>query len=198
MNTIPPRIDARSCDELLSALAEQLAARSQRYHLVVIGGAALLALGFVDRVTRDVDIVAVRDGDSLVSPEPLPVPLREARDRVAADFGISQSWLNAGPGSLVRDGLPNGFVERLETRSYGVSLGVHFASRVDQVHLKLYAAVDQGPGKHESDLRALEPSDEELLDAARWARTLDPSPGFDQVLRECLAHFGVEDADVGT
>jgi hypothetical protein len=158
MNTIPPRIDARTGDELLSALAEQLAARGERYQLVVIGGAALLALGFVDRVTRDIDVVALRDGDSLVSPEPLPLTLRDARDRVAADF----------------------------------------ASRVDQVHLKLYAAVDQGPGKHESDLRALEPSDEEMLDASRWARTLDSSPGFDQVLRECLAHFGVDDADLGT
>lgn len=177
-------------------MAEQLSARGERFELVIIGGAALLALGLVDRVTRDVDVVAVRQGESLLSPEPLPPALREARDRVAADFGISQSWLNSGPGTFVRDGLPAGFVERLETRTYGQSLVVHFASRVDQIHFKLYAAVDMGPGKHESDLRVLQPTKEELLEAARWSRALDPSPGFKQVLQECLVHFGVQGADL--
>lgn len=197
MSNIQPKIDAGVGNELLSALSEQLAARDQRYELVVIGGAALLALGLVVRITRDVDVVAVIEGDRLVAPEPLPAPLREARDRVAADFGISESWLNAGPASLVRDGLPDGFTERLETRAYGAGLVVHFASRLDQIHFKLYAAVDQGPGKHESDLRALAPTRDELIAAARWTRTLDPSEGFKQVLGECLVHFGVEDADLG-
>ncbi|MGO9499580.1 MAG: hypothetical protein ACLQA5_23150 [Solirubrobacteraceae bacterium] len=34
------------------------------------------------------------------------------------------------------------------------------ASRLDQIHLKRYALVDQGLGKHEGDLRALKPSRE--------------------------------------
>lgn len=136
MSNIPAQIDAQVEQQLLSALAEQLAARGERYELVVIGGAALLALGFVQRTTRDVDIVAMREGDDLVSPEPLPVPLREARDRVAADFGITEAWLNAGPRSLLTDGLPDGFTERLETRRYGESLAVHFASRLDQIHFQ--------------------------------------------------------------
>jgi hypothetical protein len=197
MSNVTPAIDATSANELLLALDEQLAARGEHHELVVIGGAALLALGLVDRVTRDIDVVALRQGDVLLAPEPFPVPLSDARDRVAADFQLSASWLNAGPGSLVRDGLPDGFVARLETRIYGAGLTVHFASRRDQIHFKLYAAVDQGPGKHESDLRALEPTRDELIAAALWTRTLDPSPGFEQVLRECLAHFGVEDADGG-
>lgn len=37
---------------------------------------------------------------------------------------------------------------------------------------------------------------EELLRAARWARTHDPSPGFDEVLRRVLAHYGVNDGDL--
>lgn len=197
MSNVTPTIDATSANELLLALDEQLTARGEHHELVVIGGAALLALGRADRVTRDIDVVALRQGDVLLAPEPFPVPLSDARDRVAADFQLSASWLNAGLGSLVRDGLPDGFVARLETRTYGAGLTVHFASRLDQIHFKLYAAVDQGPGKHESDLRALEPTRDELIAAALWTRTLDPSPGFEQVLRECLAHFGVQDADGG-
>lgn len=50
---------AERADELLFALGEQLGAASQRFDLVVIGGSALLALGLVERATRDVDVLAL-------------------------------------------------------------------------------------------------------------------------------------------
>jgi hypothetical protein len=59
--------------------------------------------------------------------------------------------------------------------------------------LKLYAAVDRGPNdKHYEDLKALEPTQEELLFAARWTVTHDPSEGFRGELVQCLADLGVE------
>ena len=61
--------------ELLAALSEQLAARGQHYELVVVGGSGLLALGFIDRPTRDVDVVALWDAGSLRKAEPLPQAL---------------------------------------------------------------------------------------------------------------------------
>ena len=70
----------------------------------------------------------------------------------------SRSWTS---------GCPAGFVDRLERRRYGDVLAVHFASRLDQIHFKLYALVDQGSGKHEQDLRALRPTASELLQAAQ-------------------------------
>jgi hypothetical protein len=54
--------------------------------------------------------------------------------------------------------------------------------------------VDQGAGRHEADLRALDPTADELLAAARWTRTHDPSDGFRQELIAALAHLGVTDA----
>jgi len=94
-------------------------------------------------------------------------------------------------------GVPAGFVERLEEHRYGPALTVHFASRIDQIHFKLYALVDQGPGRHETDLRHLNPSEQELVSAARWTRTHDPSPGFRDGLERVLTQLGVEDADLG-
>ena len=38
---------------------------------------------------------------------------------------------------------------------------------------------------------------QELLAAARWSRSHDPSQGYAQVLRELLTHMGVRDADLG-
>jgi hypothetical protein len=150
----------------------------------------------IARSTRDVDLVALRVGPALESPDPLPVPLQEARARVARDFSLPEHWLNTGPASLLDFELPAGFLDRVETRRYGDHLTVHLASRFDQIHFKLYAAVDAGPGKHSQDLEALEPTPEELLSAARWTRTHDPSPGFEGVLGRALAHYGVDDADI--
>lgn len=184
-------------DELLGALSEQLRTLGASYELVVIGGAALAAVGLVRRPTRDVDVVALRAEGAITPADPFPEPLVEAVRRVAGDFGLSEGWLNPGPtADLVRLGLPKGFEARMVTRSYGPALTVDFAGRLDQIHLKLYAMADQGLGRHEDDLRALDPSPEELLGAARWARTHDPSEAFREELLGVLVYLGVQDADV--
>jgi hypothetical protein len=185
-----------AADRLLFALAEQLARTGHEYDLIVIGGSALLALGLVSRSTRDVDIVALKRAEGLDEALPLPQALIEARDRVARDFGVPVDWLNSeAAADMLRLGLPDGFVERLTVRDYGPSLTVRYASRFDQVHFKLHATVDRGGGKHFSDLRALNPTEPDLVAAARWARTHDPSPGFRSVLVEVLAYFGIRDGD---
>jgi Nucleotidyltransferase of unknown function (DUF6036) len=184
-------------DRLLDALGAQLAQTGASYELVVIGGSGLLALGLVSRPTRDVDVVALREDDTLRTVDPLPEALRIARDRVARDFQLPEDWLNAGPASLLDFGLPEGFLGRAQRRDHGTALTVWYASRFDQIHFKLYATVDQGAGKHEADLRAMDPTGEELLAAARWTRTHDPSEGYRLVLGRVLAALGVDDASLG-
>ncbi len=184
--------------QLLAALGEQLAAAGEHFELVVIGGSGLLALGMIERSTRDVDLLALQLDEKLESARPLPEPLKVARDRVARDFGLPEDWLNPGPTDLLDFGLPKGFVERLERRPFGDGLTVYLASRYDQIHFKLYALVDRGPGKHEEDLRALSPSDDELQQAGNWARSQDPSEGFAEMLGKTLTHLGVEDDGRGT
>jgi hypothetical protein len=80
----------------------------------------------------------------------------------------------------------------------GPGLEVLFASRVDQIHLKLYATVDQGAGKHLNDLQALIPTERELLDAASWSQTHDPSDGYRSVLARVLSYFGIDDGHLGS
>lgn len=135
-----------------------------------------MALGIVERSTRDVDPLALRSGDKLDSAEPLPGKLATARDRVPRDLSLPADWLNPGPTDLLRFGLPDGFINRLESRDYGDSLSVHLASRYDQIHFKLYALVDQGPGKHEDDLRALLPTEEELSSGVSGRRSAFSQP----------------------
>jgi hypothetical protein len=166
-----------------------------RYEIAVIGGSGLLLLGTVRRTTMDVDIVALIREGVLVSAEPLPEDLRAAATDVGRALGLSPTWLNAGPTALLDFGLPAGFLGRCQVKRYG-ELVVHIASRVDQIHFKLYAAADQGPrSKHISDLHALAPTAAELLDAARWCRTQDPSEGFRSSLRKAMQFLGVEVSD---
>ena len=164
---------------------------------MVIGGSGLVAIGVVTRPTRDVDVVALKRDDELVTSEPLPAHLMEAAVIVARDFGLEADWLNAGPTSLLVHGLPPGFPQRLVKRRYGPSLEVSFAGRLDQVFFKLYAAVDRREPRDIADLRALEPTPTELRDAARWTRTHNAPGPFDDALARTLNDFGVEDEGRG-
>jgi hypothetical protein len=190
-------ITAETLDTILGALEEQLRTLGKQQEIVVIGGSALTALGLVRRATRDVDLVAIAESGELRPANPLPEALREARDRVARDFDLDANWLNGGPTDLLKWGLPEGFMNRIVTRQYGDALTVHFASRFDQIHFKLFAMVDQAGGRHETDLRAMQPSKPELIAAARWSMTQDPSPGYRMVLKEALNALGVEDDALG-
>lgn len=188
-------LDRSRLDDALGTLGALLAQRGLSYELAVVGGSSLLLLGLSTRVTQDLDAVALVDGGTYAPADPLPTGLVEATRDVAAVFGLPETWINPGPSDLLMLGLPAGFAERSELRHYG-ALTLHVASRLDPVHLKLYAAVDQGPrSKHVTDLLGLEPSRAELLQAARWARSHDPSPGFQSLLLDALRFFGVESAD---
>jgi len=73
---------------------------------------------------------------------------------------------------------------------------LNIASRYDQILLKLYAAADHWPGsKHADDLRRLKPTREEVIAAARWTISQDPSAGFQHLLENALRELGVNDAD---
>lgn len=194
--------DKKYIETVLAALAEQLNADGIKHlELVVCGGAAMNVLGFVSRITRDVDVIAMveksSDGKSkLIKAAPLHESLVKAADRVRKDFNLPEKWLNDGPASVMDFGLPEGLMNRVETHQYGNNLHIHFLGRLDQIHFKLHAAVDHSGGKHYDDLMALNPSEKELNQAARWSMTHDPSEGYRQVLKEFLKKIGFKNAAV--
>lgn len=187
-------ISADTLGQALSALAAFLEAdRAEPENFVLIGGSALLALGLVSRTTRDADIMAGVDARlGLVDPRPMSDALRSAARRVARELDLDEHWLNTGPADQLLTGLPEGFLERLTARSYGPCLTVHLPDRYDLIHLKLFAAVDQGPGRHVTDLAALRPTDDEMLAAARWVLTQDAGEVFPAIVRDALNQMSHE------
>jgi hypothetical protein len=158
---------------------------------VVIGGSALITLGIVSRTTKDVDIMAGVDPvRGLVDPRPMSAALIDAADKVARELQLDPHWLNTGPADQVRAGLPEGFLSRLTRHDYGPCLTIFFPDRFDLIHLKLFAIMDQGPGRHSRDLQALQPTGDELLMAARWVLTQDAGEAFPQIVRNTLTAIG--------
>lgn len=171
--------------EYLKTLANTYEAlQGPSLQVVICGGAALLAIGLIDRATKDIDVLG---------PPQLPPEFWEAAQTTANFFQLPHNWINLGPSSLWNSGLPRGCQERLIPLilpSTAALLRYALISRFDQIHLKLYAAVDQGPSRHVQDLMRLQPTEEELLSAAQWCLTQDVSEAFRGVLLDMLHKQG--------
>lgn len=174
--------------EALIALGELLRHRKQEADLVIIGGGALLLDGVISRPTKDLDVVAQVQSGALTSSEPLPEFLEEAVADVGRAYNLDSKWLNCGPASLLELGLPEGLLERTRTLPFD-SLTLRTVHRVDQIHFKLYAAIDSGgpDSKHFQDLLALKPTQEELRAAFVWCRTHDVSEPFATIGEQAIA-----------
>ncbi len=186
--------DFSHINRALRLLGELLEARGEKFRIVVIGGAAVNLLGFVSRATTDVDILAFANTDAMgrlyLGPpdEPLPAALLSAALIVARDMDLDPHWLNTGPASQWRTGLPPGLESRVHWLELN-ALSVGLVDRYDLVFFKLWAAADHGPRSvHFQDLLQLTPSEEEIDAAVAWISQQDPSPGFAADLSKAVNH----------
>ena len=152
----------------------------------------MIALSLVPRTTQDVDIVAMMKDGVLADPEPLPEYLVKAASQVGRIMNLPTDWLNNGPASQFRLGLPDGFAQRLHPVRIGEKLTVHYIDRIDQIYFKTFASADRG-GYHVADLKKLNPTADELVAAAQWCRTQDVSPEFREILKTMFAQLGWPD-----
>ena len=187
-------IEPESIHEIFTALERQIAVhQGAPLDLVICGGTALSALGLVNRTTRDVDILGtvIKKGNVLTIKrmEHFPGWLSEAALKVARDFDLPESWLNLGPAPQLESGLPDGFEKRLVRKRYGKHLKIYYISRIDQIHFKLYAAIDRDD-YHVQDLFALRPTEHEMMKAAQWVLTQDVSDVFRFILKDFLEIHG--------
>jgi hypothetical protein len=192
---MPKKLGSETLEQALNLLAEKLEFdRAEPASLVICGGASLIALGLVSRTTKDVDVLALMDEQGQLLPsQPLPESVSRAVSEIAGQLDLYPNWLNGGPTDLLKWGLPEGFRDRLTRRDYGTCLTIWHVSRLDQIHFKVFAATDAGPGRHVDDLLQLKPTKAELLSAARWALTQDASEEFVMILKDMLRQLGHED-----
>ena len=187
-------------EEALNRLnAKMVYAGMEPVELVSCGGASLNLMGWVSRSTSDVDIIcaAVVDTNGKVKLRPgipLSPKFTELIAEVGHELGIKEEWLNFGPAPLVEFGLPLGLEDRLKRQSFGPCLALHMVSRLDQIHLKIYAAMDPKTRieTHLGDLLDLEPTEEEAKAAVDWLLTRKTSRDFRRKLKQVLDRIGHE------
>lgn len=189
MNREKP-INTEKLSQALRMLNDQLVLADEHpVKMVVCGGSALIATGLVSRTTSDIDILAFMGDSSLIECEPLPEYLLAAAERVSQILNLPADWINSGPAMQFRMGLPEGLQARLLCDVIGEKLTVYYISRLDQIYFKTYAAADRG-GYHVNDLKKLNPTDDELVNAAKWCMTQDVSSGFRLVLKDMFNQLG--------
>jgi hypothetical protein len=133
-------------------IAEALAALGGRCpvdaEIVVVGGAAAILCGWIERGTADVDVGAS---------EPKLSQLAGAIASVAGDLDLSERWINDGAKAFAPV-LPQGFRGRLAELGRWGRLSVRVVARRDFILLKLYAM----RAEDVLDLREIGPTEEEL------------------------------------
>ncbi len=181
----------------LQALGDLLADRGQAYGCVVAGGASLAALGVLDRVTGDVDVMAVRDesGGLVLAPVVFPSFVATAISEIARELNLPGDWMNTTMASGLEAGLPPGYDQRLTWQTFG-ALHVGFVGRRDLIALKLEAASDDPPhGRtdvHVADLVALRATAAELDQAAHWVHAVNVDPRRTETIEWVKRHVPEE------
>ncbi len=126
--------------------------------------------------------------DILVRPDPLPEPLTRAIATVARDFNLPHDWMNTEIAAQWLQGLPPTLPEDITWKMYA-ALRVGLAGRQTLITLKLFAAADRGPTSvHYQDLVRLQPTMEELEEAAVWVRIQDASNDFPTFVDQVIEH----------
>lgn len=170
---------------------------------VVCGGAAMAMQNLQLRTTRDVDVLGQWDSKSLTIaciedfPEDIKTCIQRVVDHHSELVGLGKNWINPGPRKLVTFSLPEGFETRITVvKNYGDQLTLRLLGRVDLLALKLYAAADDlgvRQDVHFGDLRAMNPTFDELDSAVNWTRTL---PDFEEKrlnLQDVVRRLGYDD-----
>lgn len=154
---------ADQLDEALGLLGSLLDdSKTGAISLVVAGGSALVAQKLTSRRTEDVDVIALQGGDA--SAYPFPEQLKIAAAKVAEELNLQPDWLNGSMAYFIgRHNLPEWIWWSLDNRNYGKSLTVSFIKREGLVLLKLYAALERDEARDLSDLRALQPTADEVV-----------------------------------
>lgn len=151
---------------IIPAFDAYLAARGLRFQAIVIGGAALVLLGVVQRTTDDCDVLAPQ----------IPAPVLEAARAFAREQGIAADWLNSKAHDFVQvpGCLPEGWRERLRIAHQGVALRLQTLGYLDLLCTKLVALVDRGTDYQ--DCVALAPTAEDLRAAWPFVAQYEGNP----------------------
>lgn len=148
--------DTMITKEILHHFDLFLKKRDLQLQAIIVGGTALNLLGYINRQTRDIDIIAPELSNDIQ---------KASKDFAKEHPHLWEEWLNNGHSSLT-DILPTGWDNRLVDSFVGEALHLKTLSRSDLLKTKLFAYCDRGTDL--ADCIAMAPTEEELNEALQW------------------------------
>jgi hypothetical protein len=170
-----------SVTKAIEGFDEYLGAKGLTFTATVIGGAALIVMEVLDRVTQDVDCL-----DPKLPEDIKRASVDFARER-SADLALKENWLNNGPASLKLD-LPEGWRKKIVRIYEGKNLTLYTLGRLDLLRSKLFAYCDRQQDLE--DCEALRPTAEELRTCLPWLVERDANPMWPDHVKTSLRRLG--------
>ncbi|MBF0106204.1 MAG: hypothetical protein HQM16_12855 [Deltaproteobacteria bacterium] len=155
---------------VIEAFDEYLHKQKIKFTGTIIGGAALIVLGIVDRKTRDVDCL---DPSLPLDVKKASVDFAKKFNKTTHETPLIENWFNNGPQTLKRD-LPKDWQKRAVTFFKGQSLNLKTLGRQDLLLSKLFAYCDRQADLN--DCLALKPTLAELKSSYEWVVERDANP----------------------
>ena len=168
--------------DIIELFDSYLAERSLRFEAVIIGGAALIAMGVINRRTKDIDCIA----------PVIPDEIKQAAQSFRSDnptLHLWENWLNNGPISLTDD-LPEGWRKRVVFLFEGKAIILQTLGRSDLLLTKLFALCDRQQDL--DDCIALSPTAQELEQCLGWLYERDGNPYWPDNVRLSLKKLAKE------
>ncbi|MCM8539265.1 MAG: DUF6036 family nucleotidyltransferase [Lentisphaeraceae bacterium] len=156
-----------------------LSKKGLKFESIIIGGAALLTMGIINRATRDVDCLDPKIDEKI----------KEVSIKFAHQEGLDENWLNNGPEDLKSD-LPTDWKERIIEIYKGKSITLWTLGRIDLLRTKLYAYCDRQQDLQDCILLA--PTEEELNEIRPWLLERDANPDWPDHVNNSLENLKEE------
>jgi hypothetical protein len=166
----------------IEAFDRHLAELSLRFEGVIIGGTALVLMGVLERLTRDVDVLTPALPEEIVA-----AACEFARQQRLSGIALADDWFNNGPTQL-GEVLPAGWRERVTRIFDGQALCLSTLGRSDLLKSKLFALCDRGTDL--KDCVALNPTPEELAECLPWLELQDANELWPEHVRDTVAELG--------
>jgi len=185
-------------ERALSTLSRRMAlSGTQDLEVLCCGASALCVLGLLSRSTMDVDVLGIISGDKEVEPcEHFSPEMEAAIAESGREVGLPDDWFNGSASTLLQHALPIGALERSKKhrKEFGPCLVVRFLDRMDQVALKLFAAMDPKDGqRHLRDLEEISPTRAEIIHAITWMMGWKSNQAFRDRLAYLVEGFDFPD-----
>jgi hypothetical protein len=185
-------------ERALTTLSRRMAlSGAEDLEVLCCGASALCALGLLSRTTLDVDVLGIITDDTEVVPcEHFSPEMESAIEASGRELGLPGDWFNGGASTLLQRSLPTGALERSRKhrKEFGPCLVVRFLDRMDQVALKLFAAMDPKDGqRHLKDLEEISPTRDEIRHAIGWMSSWKSNEAFRERLAYLVEGFGFSD-----